>query len=62
MGLFYSGTVTPSKLADEIVKTLGDADSDTALTALDIARLLLVHRIHAQAEFERKCISGLETA
>lgn len=53
--------MTPSRLAEEIIKTLGDADSDTALTALAIARLLLVHRMNAQAEFERKCIIGLES-
>jgi hypothetical protein len=48
----------PQKLADEIVKTIGEADSNTAHTALKIAELLLVHRDHAQLEFEREVLSG----
>lgn len=47
----------PVQLAEEIVKVVGDADSSTALTALDIARLLIVHREEAAIKFERDCVS-----
>ena len=46
-------SMTPVQLAEEIVKVVGDADSDTAQTALAIARLLLQHRDSAAIEFER---------
>ena len=50
--------LTPIQLAVEIGNIAGDADCDTALTALEITRLLLIHRSKAQAEFERRCIIG----
>jgi len=34
----------PDELARELLKTLGDADHNTAQTALDIAKLLVGHR------------------
>ncbi len=34
----------PGKLAEHLIKTLGDADYNTAHTALEIAKLLLLHR------------------
>jgi|HubBroStandDraft_6_1064221.scaffolds.fasta_scaffold75983_3 hypothetical protein len=48
---------TPIQLAEEIVKVVGDADSGTALTALQIARLLILHREDAALEFERSCVN-----
>jgi len=50
-------TATPIHLAEEIVKIVGDADSDTAQTAVAIARLLLLHREHCLINFERDAIS-----
>jgi len=47
----------PQTLADEIVKTIGEADSNTAHTALKIAELLLVHRDHAHLDFDRELLS-----
>jgi hypothetical protein len=41
----------PCKLADEILKIVGDTDDSTARVALEIASLLLRHRQIAQAEF-----------
>lgn len=52
------GVMNPQELANELVKTLGDADSNTAHTALKIAELLLVHRDHAQLDFDRNLVSG----
>jgi hypothetical protein len=49
--------MTPQKMADELLKTIGDADSNTAHTALKIAELLLVHRDHAQLDFERELLN-----
>jgi hypothetical protein len=37
------------------VKVVGDADSVTALAALQIARLLVVHREESAIKFERDC-------
>jgi hypothetical protein len=42
---------TPVQLAEEIVKQIGDADRDTAVTALEIARLLVNHRERAAIDF-----------
>jgi hypothetical protein len=46
---------TPTQLAEEIFKVVGDTDSDTAKTALEIARLLLIHRELARITFEHRC-------
>jgi hypothetical protein len=43
--------VNPQELADQIVRTLGDADSNTAHAALEIAKLLLIHRESAARHF-----------
>jgi hypothetical protein len=48
-------TATPTQLAEEIFKVVGDTDNNTAYFALDIARIILAHREAAQREFERKC-------
>jgi ABC-type microcin C transport system duplicated ATPase subunit YejF len=50
-------TMTPIQLAEEIIKVVGDADSGTALTALQIARLLLLHRDDSASEFQRQCLN-----
>lgn len=50
-------SMTPVQLAEEIVKVVGDADDNTARTALEIARLLLIHRKEAEIDFERDCFS-----
>jgi hypothetical protein len=42
---------TPVQLAEEILKMVGDADDNTARTALDIARLLIGHRKSAEIDF-----------
>ncbi len=44
----------PQSLADAIIGTIGDADSNTAYTALKIAKLLLIHRDHALLDFTRQ--------
>jgi hypothetical protein len=49
--------MTPQELANQIVKTLGEADSNTAHTALKIAQLLLTHRDHEQLDFDRQLLS-----
>jgi hypothetical protein len=49
--------MNPQDLANELVKMLGDADSNTAHTALKIAELLLVHRDHDQLNFDRNLLS-----
>ncbi len=49
--------MNPTDLAEQLVKTLGDADSNTAHTALKFAELLLVHRDHAQLDFDRQLLS-----
>ena len=41
----------PQQLADKVVEALGDADSNTAHTALEIAKLLLIHRESAARQF-----------
>jgi len=51
--------MTPLQLAEEVMKTVGDADLDTALTALQIARLLLFHREESALEFQRQCSTDL---
>jgi hypothetical protein len=45
--------LTPIQMAEEIIKVVGDADSHTAHTALQIARLLILHRDDTRIEFER---------
>lgn len=37
------------------MKVVGDADSCTALTALQIVRLLLLHRDEEASEFQQEC-------
>lgn len=41
----------PTQLAEQIVKALGDADSNTALSALEIAKVILLHREAAARKF-----------
>lgn len=48
----------PNGLAEKVVKMLGDADYDTAHTALRIAELLLQHRHTALMNFEIDCIKA----
>jgi hypothetical protein len=48
---------TPTQLAEEVLKVVGDADDGTARTALEIARLLLLHRGDAEIEFHRHCLN-----
>jgi hypothetical protein len=43
----------PQKLAADLLKTLSDADSNTAYTALEMARLLISHRESAARQFSR---------
>jgi hypothetical protein len=43
----------PQELANRVVTTLGGADSNTAHTALEIAKLLLIHRESAARQFIR---------
>jgi hypothetical protein len=38
---------SPADLAHAIVEVLGNADFNTAITAIDIARLLKIHKAHA---------------
>jgi hypothetical protein len=45
------------QLAEEVMKVVGDADNNTAHTALQIARLLLLHRSDAESDFHRECIN-----
>lgn len=49
----------PDTLANELMKTLGDADSNTAHTALEIAKLLLIHREHGAMVFTLNPEMGL---
>jgi hypothetical protein len=46
---------TPTQLAEEIFKVVGDTDNNTAYFALHMARLMLSHREAAQREFEHRC-------
>lgn len=48
----------PDELARNLIKTLGDADSNTAHTALDIAKLLLIHRNAQARSFVNDLSSG----
>jgi hypothetical protein len=48
---------TPIQLAEEIVRLVGDADDNTAHTALQIAGLLLAHRKLAELDFHDECIN-----
>jgi hypothetical protein len=41
----------PIELAQQVLRVVGDADADTAHTALEIARLLLNHRERAAIDF-----------
>lgn len=47
--------IDPAELARQLVKELGDVDSNTALTALQIARLLVLHREEAAGDFQQEC-------
>ena len=55
----------PEKLAAELIRALGDADSNTAHTALEIAKLLLIYRDTAARQFatetEHPSQSGLDS-
>lgn len=42
---------TPVQLAEQIVRLVGDVDDNTARVALEIAKLLLIHRKSAEIEF-----------
>jgi len=44
-------TTNPTQLAEEVMKVVGDVDSNTAHTALEIAKLLLIHRETAARQF-----------
>jgi hypothetical protein len=52
------GSMTPQDLASELVRVIRDADSNTAHTALEIAKLLIAHRDHAQLNCDREMLSG----
>jgi hypothetical protein len=41
----------PIELAEEVMKVVGDAQVNTALTALRITRLLILHREDAAIDF-----------
>jgi hypothetical protein len=43
--------MNPEDLAKLLIKTMGDADYNTAHTALEIAKLLLIHRDSAARRF-----------
>ena len=47
--------IDPSELAKHIVKEMGEADLKTALTALQIARLLVLHREESVGDFLQEC-------
>lgn len=49
---------TPIELAEEIVKVVGDADDNTAHSALEIAAILLRHRKSAEIDFHHECLTG----
>jgi hypothetical protein len=53
-----SGMKTPGELAEDVIRLMGDADSNTAHTAMRIAELLLTHRDHAQLDFDRQMLTG----
>jgi hypothetical protein len=48
----------PETLAQELIKTLGDADENTAGAAMEIAQILRRHRRIAQIEFEQECATA----
>lgn len=47
--------IDPSELAKRLIKELGEADSNTALTALQIAKLLVLHREESVDDFLQEC-------
>ena len=51
-------TFTPIRLGEEILSVVSDAEVSTAIAALEIAKLLILHRSNAQIAFERQCIIG----
>ena len=53
---------TPQALAEEVLKVVGDADENTAHTALKIADLLLTHRKMAEIDFHQQCFNAAESA
>jgi hypothetical protein len=50
--------MNPSELALKIMAVITDYDMNTAMTALEIAKLLLKHRDIAELDFTNKSISG----
>ena len=50
--------MNPSELALKIMSVITDYDMNTAMTALEIAKLLLKHRDIAELDFTNKSISG----
>jgi hypothetical protein len=48
----------PETLAQEILKTLADADENTTHAAIEIVCVLLRHRRTAQTQFEQECQSA----
>jgi hypothetical protein len=51
-------SMTPVQLAEEIVRVVGDADDNTANTAIKIAELLLLHRTMAEINFRKECLTS----
>lgn len=49
---------TPIQLAEQILRLVGDADDNTARTALRIADELLQHRKRAEIDFHQECLTG----
>jgi len=47
----------PIQLAEQIMKMVGDHDSETAQTALQIVRLLISHRDCCAIAFELNCFN-----
>jgi hypothetical protein len=52
--------IDPVELAKRLVKELGEADPNTALTALQIARLLVLHRGESLGDFLQECRTNAE--
>jgi hypothetical protein len=54
--------VSPPQLVTQIQHVLGDADCNTALTALEIVRLLVLHKNNERLEIERQQITSESVA
>jgi len=54
-----TGLMNPTALAEQIVKQIGDTDHNSAVTALEIARLLLDHRERAAIRFNAAAVADL---